>query len=400
MSRPTLSMLAAVLLLAPLSPACSPGLSPPQAPSPANPAGSATSSTTTPLPSPSAAPSAANPGARRSLRSVPDARAGSRTPRRDAPLPQRAFPGPDDGTLLLADVPPLLPIAEVAQPELKLAGLRFNPVNNAESRAGYYSALTLLDVATGHARPVRGVPADGRIRQPSWSPDGKHVAFTVARPTRVELWVVDVAGGDARPVGDLRINGAQPTRACNWLGDSSALVCRAVPADLGPAPGEPAVPTGPLVEQSTGKKTPAPTFQDLLHDEHDSALFEHYLTSEVWIVGLDGKERRVVGPAVVLDAETSPDATSVLVTSVHRPFSYHVTEDRFPMRTEVWDTSGKSIAVVADLPLAEDVPIDRDAERTGRRDIAWRPDAPASLWWVRGARWRRPARPRTPCVQR
>src|SRR5439155_13721185 len=35
-----------------------------------------------------------------------------------------------------------------------------------------------------------------------------------------------------------------------------------------------------------------------------------------------------------------------------------------------------------DVPLAEDVPIDFDAERTGRREIDWRADAPATLTWV------------------
>jgi hypothetical protein len=214
----------------------------------------------------------------------------------DAPLPQRALLSPDDRTLLLADSPPLLPIAEVSQPELKLAGIRFNPLNGAATRGTYYSSLALVDVANANAVPVpvTGVPADSNIRQPAWSPDGKHVAFVVARPTRTELWLVDRSGGDARRLSDdVAINATQPSRACHWLSDSNALVCRVVPANRGPAPEPASVSTGPLVEENAGKKTPAPTFQDLLHDENDAALFEHYVTSEVWILGLDGKGARM-----------------------------------------------------------------------------------------------------------
>lgn len=104
----------------------------------------------------------------------------------DAPLPPYAFVAPDGGTLLLAEVPLLLQIAEVAQPELKLAGLRFNPVNHAETRAYYFTGLRFVDTKNGEARAVSGLPPEGRVRQPAWSPDGSRVAFIVALPTRVE----------------------------------------------------------------------------------------------------------------------------------------------------------------------------------------------------------------------
>jgi dipeptidyl aminopeptidase/acylaminoacyl peptidase len=72
----------------------------------------------------------------------------------------------------------------------------------------------------------------------------------------------------------------------------------------------------------------------------------------------------------------------LLVESVHRPFSYRVSLDRFPTRTEVWTLDGKSVAAIADLKLAEEVPAVRDAVRTGRRDIVWRTDVPATVCWA------------------
>src|SRR5580704_998654 len=299
----------------------------------------------------------------------------------DAPLPQRILAGPDDNALLLLDVPPLIPVSELSQPELKLAGIRFDPINESVTRATYFRALAFLDPSTGASKAVTGVPADGRMRQPKWSPDGKHVAFIVSLADHVEVWVADRATGAAHRLGDRAINAAHPSSACRWLGND-AVVCRVVPDARGPAPAESTVPHGPRVEESTGKKTPAPTFEDLLHDEHDAALFEHHFTSEVWTIGLDGAQHRIGGPALVVGLDTSPDAAAILVTTTHRPFSYHVPWERFPQRSEVWDASGKQIALVADVPLAAEVPIDNDAVPTGRREIAWRADAPATLTWV------------------
>ena len=285
-------------------PRARPNLPPPAAPAPPGTSPAVAPTATPPAPAPAPSPAPAEPG---TLYQTPPPNLVRLA---DAPYPLIVVPGPDDNAVLLAEVPPLLPIAEVAQPELKLAGLRFNPANSAETRAYYVSSLAFLEVQSGKSRAITGVPADGRVRQPSWSPDGKHVAFTVARPTRVELWIANRAGGDAHRLGDLAINAAHPSRACRWLGDSSALVCRVVPAGRGPAPERSEVPTGPLVEENLGKKTPAPTFQDLLRDEHDAALFEHYFAAEVWIVALDGNQRRVGGPGLIVDANPSPDAAS------------------------------------------------------------------------------------------
>jgi dipeptidyl aminopeptidase/acylaminoacyl peptidase len=52
------------------------------------------------------------------------------------------------------------------------------------------------------------------------------------------------------------------------------------------------------------------------------------------------------------------------------------------MRVEVWDAAGTPVYLVAELPLAEDVPPVRGAVRTGRRAVGWRADAPATLVWA------------------
>jgi dipeptidyl aminopeptidase/acylaminoacyl peptidase len=142
------------------------------------------------------------------------------------------------------------------------------------------------------------------------------------------------------------------------------------------------VPTGPIVQENLGDKKPAATNPDLLTNPRDERLFEHYMMSQIALVGLDGKVAMIGAPALYVDSAVSPDGKLVLASWVHRPFSYRVAIDQFPTRTDVWTLDGKPVATIADLPLAENVPNENDAVRTGRREIAWRADAPATACWA------------------
>ena len=87
-------------------------------------------------------------------------------------------------------------------------------------------------------------------------------------------------------------------------------------------------------------------------------------------------------PALVTNVSPSPDGRYLLVSSLHRPFSYLVPYVRFPHRSEVWDLEGRAVRTIADLPLQEEIPITFSSVGTGPRNVAWRSDAPASVFWV------------------
>ncbi len=83
--------------------------------------------------------------------------------------------------LLIESVSGLPSVADLAQPELRLAGLRFNPRTNGPSRGRYITSLML------QALPERRSQGDFRIVlptprsvSPSWSPDARHVSFVNA----------------------------------------------------------------------------------------------------------------------------------------------------------------------------------------------------------------------------
>ncbi len=86
--------------------------------------------------------------------------------------------GPLNKTGLLISIPGVPSIAEVAQPELKLAGLRVHPRLRAASRTGFSDGLSLLDIASGATRKVSGLPARVQIADMAWSADERWLAFS------------------------------------------------------------------------------------------------------------------------------------------------------------------------------------------------------------------------------
>ncbi|MGQ2989630.1 S9 family peptidase [Brevundimonas sp.] len=295
------------------------------------------------------------------------------------PLPSVS---PDRKTLALFERTNLPPIAELAEPMLRLGGYRINPRNNgpANSRASWLTGISLQPVEGGPVRQV-ALPADARFLSPSWSPDGRSIALALDRPTGLELWVVDVATARARKLTEARVNAATGA-GDSWLPDSSGLIVRLTPADRGAAPNTDHAPTGPIVEESRGRTAPTRTYQDLLSDAGDEALFDHYFTSQLAVVPLSGAARMIGAPGVVLGASASPDGRYLLQTRVKRPYSYNVPAALFPTEVFVTDLTGRMVHSVADLPLRDDIPSAFDAVATGPRSVQWRDDADATLVWV------------------
>src|SRR5512133_2706155 len=66
------------------------------------------------------------------------------------------------------------PISELAQPMLRLAGVRINPNTNGQHRQPYFVKLSLKSIQSGTETPV-AFPPDSKLISPQWSPDGKYL---------------------------------------------------------------------------------------------------------------------------------------------------------------------------------------------------------------------------------
>jgi dipeptidyl aminopeptidase/acylaminoacyl peptidase len=300
----------------------------------------------------------------------------------DTPPTPTPLVDPKRDTVALLGRANLPPIAELAEPDLKLAGYRINPRNNgpANSRVQWLNALSFQGIPAGAERRV-ALPAGTRFTSPSWSPDGARLAFLVDRPAGLELWVADAAAARARRLTTLSVNAAFGS-GFEWLPDSSGLIVRTVPAGRGPAPQLGGAPGGPLVQENAGRTAPVRTFQDLLRNPADEALFAHYFTSQLALVPLSGAPRTIGPPGLFLGASVSPDGRYLLQTRIKRPFSYVVPAALFPAEITVTDLSGRAVRKLADLPLRDDIPTQFDAVAPGPRGAHWRADKPATLVWA------------------
>lgn len=231
---------------------------------------------------------------------------------------------------------------------------------------GSRSTLALVDVHTGHTRPLtrRGAPA-GSHGRPVWLPSGSHIAFVVSRVPVAEVWMTSLDGGVQR-VGAC-VTGCRPIVFARGRQQYLAFI------DVEPRP---SLATVPLVQEDVPDVTarqavPLPTTVDVKSlavspDGQYLAYSATVRTSELMEVRLrDGRPEAVAPPRQLIDERRqrygdplfAPDGTTLAFTAVRggdRPEVFLLDVATGAARAasgegafvKAWASSGSSMVVV------------------------------------------------------
>ena len=285
---------------------------------------------------------------------------------------------PDGRWMMLSERDAMPSLADVSRRMLRLAGMRIDPAADARFSTGFAKNLAIRPTDGGDPLPV-ALPDGAKVAGASWSHDSSHFVVTVVTEAGSELW-----GGTADAPQEVRRlveNLSTVTGGPTWLSDGVRVLCRRVPSERGEEPPEPGLPSGPNVQSTSGEESPTRTYQDLLANPHDEALFEHYAISELVLVAVDDGATQTLGVGLTTQVSTSPDGRWLLETRVHRPYSYLMPAYQFPhtVRVRPLDGEGQPM-LIAEVPLAENIPI--GGVRTGPRSFTWKASEPATLMWA------------------
>ena len=298
----------------------------------------------------------------------------------NAPWPPSAHVSPDGDLMILADREVYSTLEVRARPYLELGGVRVDPASNSRYGGLHRTGFTILRLKDRRETRLE-LPQEAHLDTPSFSADGRFIAFTNTTATGVDLWIAEVSTGKARKLPSIRVNPLLGD-GFQWMPDQRSLLVKAIPADRGAPPPAPGVPPGPNVQESI-EKSASSTYEsrNTLKTPHDEKLFDYYMISQLAVVTIpEGEVSNVGRPAILASVQPAPNGQHLLVERVHRPYSYLHAYWRFPKEIEVWDRSGRIVHRVASMPLADEVPI--HGERTGPRDVEWRPTEQATLVWA------------------
>ena len=281
-----------------------------------------------------------------------------------------------------------VPIAELAESEARIGGVRVDPRNFSETRENYFDRLGLLDVATGETRTVGGLPDEVRAKFVTWSPSGRLVGFTLSFPDRVELWCVDVTAAEpvAQRVTELRVNTIFGSPF--FFLDDTHILFKSVPDGHRQAPA-PQLAQSSVVQEVKGEKTSIRTYQDLLGGPQDEALYTYCCTSQLALWSADGV--RLIGePSVYRSLDPSPDGRYLMAVTEHQPYSYVQAHNAFPSKQFIMDLAdGSLVRMLRDGTVKEEKKAPardgkgpQEPKKPRPAGFGWRPDLPAMLYWT------------------
>lgn len=271
-------------------------------------------------------------------------------------------------------------IEDLAQPELRIGGIRINPATNGPSRSGSFYKVSVKNIKTGQQQAIKGLPDNAKLGSISLSKDEKYAVLTNTTNTGISLWVVDLNTYEAKKLTDEIINATYGSSIL-WTPENKILI-KAINPERGQMPIAPLAPSGPIIQETAGNAAPSRTYQDLLSNPHDEALLSYFMDSQLMLIDLQGNKQVVGKSGMIKAVDLSPDGSFIMVELIQKPYSYLVPVFRFPYDVEIWDIKGGKVKTFAQIPLDEVRPTGFDATVTGPRSINWRADKPATLYWA------------------
>jgi dipeptidyl aminopeptidase/acylaminoacyl peptidase len=299
-----------------------------------------------------------------------------------APRVPRGIPNvsEDGARMLLFDQPTLIPIATLAEPVEKLAGLEILPGLRASRQQLKLATSGFSIVSTADGGRVRAqLPAGARVGAVTWSKAGTRLSAVVFASEGTELWIVDAVTGAARRCEGVHLNTVIPSRP-EWSNDDRFIWCMTVPADQAPFATPSRVPAGPQVRVGAGRPTPQRTAREVLRNADDQARLAWFATSQLARVPVDGGPPQPVGaPTLFAKWELAPDERHLLVERFSEPLPLGFPFYLYPRVAEVWNADGTVAAKLGDIPLNDRSAISSVAS-LGPRDAMWGPDG-QSIWF-------------------
>src|SRR5690554_2129331 len=180
----------------------------------------------------------------------------------DVPLPPAVGLDKQSETILFYYRDRYQSIEQLSQAEMRLGGLRINPVTNIGSRTVFYNNLELGSTKNKKRKKIVGLPNNPQLTNFQFSPDDKYISFTNTTAKGVELWLIDVKKAKATKLTDAIIN-ANLGQSVIWSRDSKSILLKTLPKDRPELIDvSKQVPTGPIVSESDGEKAQNRTYQD------------------------------------------------------------------------------------------------------------------------------------------
>lgn len=272
-------------------------------------------------------------------------------------------------------------VEELAKEELKLAGLRIDPIRNVGSRQTFYYNVSILNLETDEEFKVANINSPDKYFHFTWNYGQTKMAFLKLKAESTELWYLDIESKIAEKICTTDIN-ANLGAPFIWLKDDTLLV-NILPENRPKLKSNKKdIAHGPFISENEGNISENRTFQDLLKNEIDAFNFEIITKSELWTYKLNGEKKLFRAEANYDGIALSPDGTLLIISEILKPYSFIVPYDRFAYLTYVCDLEGIVITTIAESPVLEKLPQGFMATQKGRRSIRWRSDLPKSLIWV------------------